>query len=145
MADLARRNHFVLTDHDETALRGFSAASDLRVVWGGDATVEQFRRFRSPSAAGMSSFRTGIRWPSWMPPASPPSMAGLGSLADRFFDDAFWFDQGACSSPRLLLWRAADDPDDTERAVQRFHDAVLAATKRHSSATRAAHGPRSWP
>ena len=26
------------------------------------------------------------------------------ALAKQFFDDSFWFDQMACSSPRLLVW-----------------------------------------
>jgi Acyl-CoA reductase (LuxC) len=131
MADLARRNYFVLTDHDETALRGFSAASDVRVVWGGDATVDHFRRFPIP-VRGRDVVFPDRHSLAILDAASIAALdeAGLGSLADHFFDDAFWFDQGACSSPRLLLWRAADDPDYTERAVQRFRDAVLAATRR---------------
>lgn len=130
-ADLAKRNRFVLTDHDETALRVLSAASDVRVVWGGNATIEHFRRFPIPvrgrdvvfpdrhSLAVMDASRVG----------SLDAIA-LGSLAERFFDDAYWFDQGACSSPRLLVWRAAGDPDRTENAVRRFRDAVLATTQR---------------
>jgi hypothetical protein len=56
--------------------------------------------------------------------------AELESLSDRFFDDAFWFDQGGCSSPRLVLWQATPDPDETERAVQRFREGVLGAIRR---------------
>lgn len=131
MAHLGRRNHFVLTDHDEPSLRDLSAASDVRVVWGGDATVEHFRRFpilvRGRDVVFPDRHSMAI-----LDAASVAALddAGVESLADRFFDDAFWFDQGACSSPRLLLWRAAEDPDASEQAVQRFRGAVSAAIRR---------------
>jgi hypothetical protein len=130
-ADLARRNHFVLTDHDEHALRVFSAASDVRVIWGGDATVEHFRRFPIP-VRGRDVVFPDRHSMAILDSGSVATLGEdeLGSLADRFFDDAFWFDQGACSSPRLLIWRAAADADVTERAVARFQASVLAATKR---------------
>lgn len=132
MADHGRRNRFVLTGHDETPVRVFSAASDVRVIWGGDATVEYLRRFPTPlhgrdvlfpdrhSLAILDAERVGTL-----------DDGGLDALADRFFDDAFWFDQAACSSPRLLVWRASGSPEVTERAVHRFRKAVVAATRRH--------------
>ena len=130
-SDAARRNRFVLTDHDEATLRAFSAASDVRVVWGGDATVEHFRRFPIP-VRGRDVVFPDRHSLAILDAASIAALdeRELESLAGRFFDDAFWFDQGACSSPRLLLWRAADDGADTERAVLRFRDAVLAITRR---------------
>jgi hypothetical protein len=131
MAALARRNRFVLTGHDETSLRDFSAASDVRVVWGGDATVDHFRRFPIP-VRGRDVVFPDRHSLAILDAARVAALddAGLGSLADQFFADAFWFDQGACSSPRLLLWRSAAGADETEQAVRRFRDAVLAATRR---------------
>ena len=131
MAEHAQRNRFVLTDHDETTLRVLSAGCDVRVVWGGDATVEHFRRFPIP-VRGRDVVFPDRHSLAVLDAAAVAALdeAALASLAERFFDDAFWFDQGACSSPRLLLWRAARDADDTERAVRRFHDAVLETTRR---------------
>jgi hypothetical protein len=47
----------------------------------------------------------------------------LSTLAGSFFNDAYWFDQGGCSSPRLVIWY---DPSDgfAAAARKRFHDAV---------------------
>jgi hypothetical protein len=130
MATHAARNAFILTDHHDGVLRALSAACDVRVIWGGDATVENLRRFPIPVRG------RDVVFPDRHSLAilDAGSIAGLGdagleSLAGRFFDDAFWFDQGACSSPRLLLWRAAADTDTTERAVRRFRDAVVATTR----------------
>lgn len=131
MAALARRNRFILTDHEEGTLRTLSAASDVRVVWGGDATVEHFRRLPLPVRG------RDVLFPDRHSLAilDAGRVAGLDedgirSLAERFFDDAFWFDQAACSSPRLLVWRGALDPGQTEHAVRRFRDAVLATLRR---------------
>lgn len=130
-SDVARRNHFVLTDHDEDTSRVLSAASDVRVIWGGDATVEYFRRFPIPVRGRDVAFPDRHSM-AILDAASVAALddKALDRLADRFFDDAFWFDQGACSSPRLLLWRAAEDPSATETAVQRFRAAVVGSTRR---------------
>ena len=55
----------------------------------------------------------------------------LARLADRFFNDAYWFDQAACSSPRLLIWvtRGADRAED---ARVRFREAVDSAIRRRA-------------
>jgi hypothetical protein len=39
-------------------------------------------------------------------------------LAGEFFNDLFWFDQMACSSPRLLIWLG--EPDETSAASSEF-------------------------
>src|SRR5207249_2851069 len=33
----------------------------------------------------------------------------VASLASRFCNDAYWFDQMACSSPRLIVWVGATE------------------------------------
>ena len=34
---------------------------------------------------------------------------GKRRLAEQLYNDVFWFDQAGCSSPRWLVWQAADD------------------------------------
>jgi hypothetical protein len=127
----ALRNRFILTDHDPSTLAELSAASDLRVIWGGDATVEHIRRLPIPVRGRDIAFpdrhSMAILDASSVAALDDPE---LTSVADRFFDDAFWFDQGGCSSPRLLLWRAADRREVTTQAIERFRAAVVAATRR---------------
>jgi hypothetical protein len=127
----AMRHRFVLTDHDEETLRMLSAAADLRIVWGGDATVERYRSLPTPPHARDVVFpdRHSLAILDATVVSTLDAKA-LASVADRFFNDAFWFDQGACSSPRLLLWRAGATSEATETAIRRFRDAVLEATRR---------------
>jgi hypothetical protein len=50
-------------------------------------------------------------------------------MADRFFNDAYWFDQAGCASPRLLIWHAPTG-EHLDEAQARFHEAVLEAIRR---------------
>ncbi|WP_295448930.1 acyl-CoA reductase [uncultured Thiodictyon sp.] len=97
--------------HDDSVTAAISAVSDTRVIWGGDVTVNRIRSIPIPPHATEVVF------------ADRFSMAAIGieayqsldtrergRLADLFFNDAYWFDQLGCSSPRLLLWVGKRDP-----------------------------------
>jgi hypothetical protein len=77
----------------------------MRVIWGGDHTVSTIRRLALPPHADEIVF--GDRFSL----AAIEAAAYLTldesrrtGLAKQFFDDSFWFDQMACSSPRLVVW-----------------------------------------
>ncbi|MBN6057005.1 hypothetical protein JYK22_34090 [Nonomuraea sp. RK-328] len=82
-----------------------SAACDLRVIWGGDRTVNEIRRHplaahaRDLTFPDRSSFAV-IRARAWLE-AAP---ATRETVADGFAVDAYWFDQAACSSPGTVFW-----------------------------------------
>ncbi len=127
---VAKRQRFILSDHDDLVSQTLSAAADVRVLWGGDATVDYFRRFPIPVRSRDIVFPDRHSFAI----LDERSVAGLdenelAGLADRFFNDVYWFDQGACASPRLVVWRTTSDADaETTRA--RFHDAVAGAIRR---------------
>ncbi|HKG55914.1 MAG TPA: acyl-CoA reductase [Candidatus Limnocylindrales bacterium] len=131
-AELRGRNWLVRTPHDDATAAALSSIADVRVVWGGDATVEYFRRFPLPPRGRDIVFPNrhslAIIDAAAIARATDEELAGA---ADAFFNDAYWFDQGACSSPRLVLWRAADG-DDTAPARHRFKAAVGAAIGRRA-------------
>ncbi len=90
---------------DESINGALSLACDVRVVWGGDATVESFRKLP------LSPHGKDLAFPDRYSFAAIRSDAysNLGdeqrdALAQNFFNDTFWFDQMACSSPRLVIW-----------------------------------------
>jgi len=95
--------------HEEEPTALLSAMCDARVIWGGDQTVEIIRR----SPIGPSARE--ITFPDRYSLSVIKTDAYLGlsekqreSLAHQFFNDAFWFDQMACSSPRLVVWCGTD-------------------------------------
>ncbi len=78
---------------------------DLRLIWGGDAKVAQVSR------AAIRPDGLSIGFPDRKSFAIIASDAyrrcddaQRNSLAERFFNDVFWFDQMGCGSPRLVVW-----------------------------------------
>ncbi|WP_312888082.1 acyl-CoA reductase [Nonomuraea rhodomycinica] len=116
---VARTQRIVSYDHLEPSLDStdagpvgaagptavLSAACDLRVIWGGDRTVNEIRRHPlAPHARDLtfpdrSSFAV-IHARAWLE-ATP---ATREAVADGFAVDAYWFDQAACSSPGTVFW-----------------------------------------
>jgi Acyl-CoA reductase (LuxC) len=128
--DLRRRNHIVFTGHDDRVSRQLSSVADVRVVWGGDATIAHFREFPLPPRGRDVIFPN--RHSLAIIDADAVRRAEeheLQRLADQFFNDAYWFDQAACSSPRLLIW-VAEDADRAQDARLRFRGAVNDAIRR---------------
>jgi acyl-CoA reductase LuxC len=91
--------------HEREITELFSAAADVRVIWGGDQTVNTVRSVPLPPHATELTFPdrfslSAIRAASYL---ALDEIQATG-LAEKFYNDTFWFDQMACSSPRLLLW-----------------------------------------
>jgi hypothetical protein len=84
-----------------------SSICDLRVIWGGDDSVRDIRSLPLPPRGRDVAFPE--RWSLCVLDARTllGEIGDLSVLAGRFVNDAYWFDQMACSSPRLVLWHGA--------------------------------------
>jgi hypothetical protein len=95
----------VTYDRSDEISGALSLAADLRVIWGGDASVAALRRYPlAPHARDLtfpdrSSFAV-ISVAGWQ----AASAAERQAAAEGFYNDAYWFDQAACSSPRAVFW-----------------------------------------
>ena len=78
---------------------------DLRLIWGGDAKVAQVSKIPIrpdglsigfPDRKSLALIATDAY--------RQADDAERNILADRFFNDVYWFDQMGCGSPRLLVW-----------------------------------------
>jgi len=103
--DIASRQLLITYERDSKVTSYLSAHCDTRVIWGGDDTVNTIRKFPIPPAATDLVF----------PDKFSISLIGVSKfenldenskikLVKSFINDAFWFGQMACSSPRLILW-----------------------------------------
>lgn len=123
--------------HDESITRTISAVALCRVVWGGDETVAAIRAIPlRPSA-------TELCFPDRFSVAALNARDVLGlddsalhAQAASFYNDAFWFAQQACSSPRLLVWVGTEA--NCLKAQQRFWSAVHLQVAAHKSENTAA-------
>lgn len=102
--------------HEENATALLSASCQTRVIWGGDATISAIREIPLAPLANELAFPDRF------------SLAVINSdvlfkldekeldnLVDHFYNDVFWFDQMACSSPRLIVWCG-----NKQQAMDRF-------------------------
>jgi len=103
--DLADMNLFVRYGHESEITAAFSALCDARIIWGGDAVVEQIRKARMPPRSVDIAFpdRTSFAILSAQHVVEMPEEA-LVRLASGFYVDTYLMDQNACSSPRLVVW-----------------------------------------
>ncbi len=105
-APAAREGTWILSyGHEDEPTAMLSSLCDMRVIWGGDHAVSTIRRIPLSPHARETVF--GDRFSLAAIESSAYLGAGEGrrvALAKQFFDDSFWFDQMACSSPRLVVW-----------------------------------------
>lgn len=115
--------------HEVEPTELLSSLCDTRVIWGGDQTVETIRRSPLPPHAKEITFPdryslSAIRADAYL---NLPAVK-RDYVADQFFNDSFWFDQMACSSPRLVVWCGAESERRTASAD--FFERVSAAVER---------------
>lgn len=104
-AEARARVAMIQYGHDDAITRALSAHAAVRVIWGGDATVATLRRAPLPPHGRDLTFAD--RWSLMALGAEAVDALdadGLAALAEQLANDLFWFDQAACSSPRLCLW-----------------------------------------
>lgn len=113
----------LITYGHEREITGELSQSDVRVIWGGDETVAAIRSV--PAAPYTREVAFPDRYSLSVLGAGAVSQLddeGLAGLAHRFFNDAYWFDQLGCASPRLIIWLG--DEETSRRGSGRFRDAL---------------------
>jgi acyl-CoA reductase LuxC len=144
--ELRATNRFVTYGHDDAITAALSAWCAHRVIWGGDETVAAIRPLPLPSHASERVFGSKYSF------AVIDAERYLGAREDErtrvasgFFNDLFWFDQMACSSPQVVFWIgqpevAGDAAVDFEATLQReverrgFEPTVSSAVHRRTYA-----------
>lgn len=120
--EVAKRIAVVRYDRDSEANSAFSAACNVRVIWGGDNTIAAIRQNALPPRSFDVCFADRYSIALVNPAAVLKASAGdLEKLAQNFYNDTYLFDQNACSAPHLVLWKKGNGLDE---AKLRFWKAV---------------------
>ena len=111
--------------HESNANAIFSQLCDVRVIWGGDATIATIRQNAIPPRAFDICFAdrysiAAINADKLV--ADKLNSENLPSLAERFYNDTYLFDQNACSAPHLVVWTGSKE--NVEQAKLLFWNAV---------------------
>jgi len=108
-AGQAERHLFCTYEYGGETEREICRRVDLRIIWGGDAKVESVSQI--PIRPDGLTIGFPDRQSMTLISAQAYDSADDGAcddLATRLFNDAYWFDQMGCSSPRLLVWLGDD-------------------------------------
>jgi hypothetical protein len=125
-----RSNTVVLSyGHDRDVTAALSMLCDVRVIWGGDHTVSEIRGIALPPHAREITFPDRYSL-AVLSAARYLELSALEAdkLATNFFNDAYWFDQMACSSPETVIW--CGDVETCRNAADRFWTALAACNAR---------------
>lgn len=122
----SKRNALVSYNADSNATSLFSSICDVRVIWGGNATIDEIRQYKLPPHSFDVTFADRyslcvINADKFNSERSPEQ------LAAGFYNDTYLFDQNACSSPHLIAWLGVDE--NVEIAQRKFWNTVYDIVK----------------
>ena len=102
------RDHVLLLRYEknDAITDYFSAHCDVRVIWGGDRTIADIRRSPLPPRSFDVTFADRYSFCVINADAYPGG-TDPARIAEAFFNDAYLFDQNACTAPHLLVWLGA--------------------------------------
>ncbi|MFB5085880.1 acyl-CoA reductase [Psychrobacillus sp. PGGUH221] len=125
--------------HEENATEILSGLCHTRVIWGGDATIQKIRQTSLAPMANELAFPDRFSLAALSAEqVNQLSDEKLNKLLEQFYNDVFWFDQMACSSPRLVSWIGTNKEIDLakirfwslfEKKVQSKQYELMAATQ----------------
>lgn len=101
----------------------FSALCNVRVIWGGDITVAELRQSRIPART------TEITFADRHSIAVIDADAYLAAecketIIQNFYNDTYYTDQNACTSPRIVFWQGEKKAEAKEDFWNRVHELV---------------------
>ena len=112
--------------HDKNVTDTLSKMCDVRVVWGGDASVAEI--CKSETKDGVEDLAFVDRKSAAVFDAQAIlDCADMRGLVHNFYNDTYLNDQNACSSPSVICWLG--DNNVVEKAKARFWESVDALVK----------------
>lgn len=120
--NIANRTIICTYGHDEKVTEQLSLVCHSRVIWGGDETIQSIRQIPLAPMSNELAFADRFSLAAISSDAIVKvDEKQLNQLLEQFYNDVFWFDQMACSSPRLIIWSGAENVN--EEAKERFWSA----------------------
>lgn len=109
---IGRTQRMITYGRDDAVTAALSAWCDLRVIWGGDHAVESIRRHPLRPSGRDLTFPDRTSWAAlsvtgWRASDDAARLAAVTGFAN----DAYWFDQAACSSPRTVFLVGSPAPE----------------------------------
>lgn len=103
--ELSKRISFVKYSRNSDYTAVFSKVADVRMIWGGDSTIQYLKKLETPPRSVDICFADRYSF-SILDAQKILSMnqEHLYRLALDFYNDTYLMDQNACSSPQIIFW-----------------------------------------
>lgn len=125
-SNISKRTVFVKYNRNSIATEYFSSVCDVRIIWGGDSTIDLIRKNKIPARSIDITFADRYSF-SIVNAKQYLELENKSSIALGFFNDTYLFDQNACTSPQLVFWYG--NAEDINKAKEIFwstlHDYVI--------------------
>lgn len=100
-----------------------SSICDVRVIWGGDRTISEIRKSALKARATEITFADRhsiavINSDEYL------KIANKEKIANDFYNDTFYSDQNACTSPRIIVWLGEAKTEAQEIFWENIHKIV---------------------
>jgi len=109
-------------EHSNNLTAKLSSICDARIIWGGDKTIQNIRKFQtSPRCVDISfsdRYSISILNSQAIDNITPQE---LSKMASDFYNDTYIMDQNACSSPHVILWLG----ENSQRGKGKFWNALF--------------------
>ena len=113
---IRKMTSIVRYDRESDWTKIFSAKCHVRLIWGGDNTIENIRKIPIPPRATELVFADRYSF-AIIDENSVENLneTELNRLAQNFYNDTYLVDQNACSSPHLILWKSSESFQGREK------------------------------
>jgi hypothetical protein len=128
---ISKRNIVISYPKDVKINTYISSLSDLRILWGGDETVINIKGLLSKPTTKDIAFADKFSYSiinasAYIKTASKERI----QIAKHFYNDSYWFNQMACSSPRFVIFSGTKK--NCENAGKLFWDNLEKELKRRN-------------
>lgn len=106
-------------EHNKETNDVLSRICDTRIVWGGDHTIAELRKSPLPPRSTEVTFADRYSL-AVIDSDAYMGMGDKGRIAEDFYNDTYFSDQNACTSPRIVVWTG----DRKEEAKAEFWGAL---------------------
>lgn len=128
--DMASYVCIIRYDHDDTVTRALSSLCDIRIIWGGDNTIEFIRKM--PVQPRCLDIGFADRYSFAIIDADAYLAMDKDVVAVDFYNDTYYTDQNACSSTRLVVWVGEKIAEAKEMFWSAIADVVKKKYKMHA-------------
>jgi len=114
--NLRSGNLFISYEKNNTISDTYSSMADGRIIWGGDNTINEFKKKNTHTNCIDLFF--GDKYSICLLNSKKIKSLNkkkMNNFVENFYNDVFIMDQNACSSPHLILWEK--NPDENSKII----------------------------